>query len=87
MRILVNASDSPLAPRTAGAFDGGGPVEGRSLLELVLSLAQVQYEMESRRRAGLSTDALRAIERPLIQELNRLGVPIPQRPPPRVPRS
>ena len=82
MRIFVDASDSPLAPRTAGSASpagGGRPAEGQPLLELVLSLAQVQYEMESRRRGGLSDEALRAVEGPLIEELHRLGVSIPQR--------
>jgi hypothetical protein len=79
MRMVVGAGDSPLAPGKAGASEVAGLGDGRSLLELVLSLAQVQYEMESRRRGGQSNHALRAVEGQLVEELHRRGVSIPQR--------
>lgn len=80
MGLFINPGDSPLAPGRAGV-DGAGHPDHQSLLELVLSLAQIQYEMESRRRSGLSADDLRAVEAPLIEELHRRGVPIPRRAP------
>ena len=57
--MFISAGDSPLAPGNVGAPDASGAGQRGSLLELVLSLAQVQYEMESRSRGGLSTDELR----------------------------
>lgn len=81
MRMSVGAGDFPPALETIGAPGAPGPPDRRPLLELVLSLAQIQYEMESRRRGGLSTAALRAAEEPLVDELHRRGVPIPQRAP------